>query len=144
MCTFLHGLFSVRTDLSGGLTDTQTLLDTFNERSGTGPRDGLQRGLRRAQKTDPNAPTWQEVDQDWDPATRDVLHLLPQPRAGCLGCEELQPRQLNEFGNNKGNWSHKTLYVYVENKMNIQINWDWNINLITMIKIEIFLKLLLV
>lgn len=52
---------------------------------GAGPRGGLQRGLCGAEKAAPDDSTRQEVVQDRHPETRNLLHLLPQPRAGCLG-----------------------------------------------------------
>ena len=70
---------------------------------GAGARGGLQHGLCGAEEAAADPPAGQEAVQDRDPAARHLLHLIPAPRAGCLGQVEAgglcvnQPRHMNDF-----------------------------------------------
>lgn len=51
---------------------------------GADPGGGVQRGLRGAAQAAAHVAPGQETLQDRDPQTGYLLHLLPEPRVGCL------------------------------------------------------------
>lgn len=68
---------------------------------GADPGGGVQRGLRGAAEAAPHFTPGQKTLQDRDPQTGNLLHLLSQSRAGCLGAT----REAQTFGSD---WNGRT------------------------------------